>query len=73
MKLGSIRLVSRIKFLTLKMREILYFCLLYISTAKEEKKNIFTEAFPSMRSYFTHTQTLIHKCVQQFLPGGLSI
>ena len=30
MKLGSIRLVSRIKFLTLKMREILYFCFLYI-------------------------------------------
>lgn len=58
MKLGSIRLVSRIKFLTLKMREILYFCLLYIyiSIAKEAKKKmIFTEAFPSMRSYFTHT------------------
>lgn len=43
MELGSIRLVSRIKFLTLKMREILYFCLLYIyiSIAKEAKKNDF--------------------------------
>ena len=56
MKLGSIRLVSRIKFLTLKMREILYFCLLYISIAKEEKKNYFYGSI-SIYEELLHTHT----------------